>query len=132
MKAAHDVLERVRSLQRDLIVSMEKLSEAYIELAYYDVSQYKNHTGSTIFLKKVAREIKYCGWMRKNVMFLVKQLPHHGNFYKDSGEKKMARIKAMLNVTYDCFCIVRNGISNFYPLIAQMDCIRSVCYVSIM
>ena len=52
MKAAHDVLERVRSLQRDLIVSMEKLSEAYIELAYYDVSQYKNHTGSTIFFKK--------------------------------------------------------------------------------
>ena len=48
VKAARAVIGKVRSSKRNIITSLEKLSEAYIELAYYDVSQYKAHTGSKI------------------------------------------------------------------------------------
>jgi hypothetical protein len=48
VKAALDVIENVRKSRPAIVSSMEKLSEAYIELAYYDVSQHKNETGKMV------------------------------------------------------------------------------------
>ena len=48
MKAACDVIENVRMSRPDIVSSVEKLSEAYIELAYYDVSQHKSETGTIV------------------------------------------------------------------------------------
>ncbi|CAB3982970.1 serine- kinase ATM [Paramuricea clavata] len=45
VKAALHVIENVRKSRSAIVSAMEKLSEAYIELAYYDVSQHKNQTG---------------------------------------------------------------------------------------
>jgi hypothetical protein len=48
VKAALHVIENVRKSRSAIVSSMEKLSEAYIELAYYDVSQHKNQTGKMV------------------------------------------------------------------------------------
>ena len=45
MEAAKQMLERLQSSRCGRILSsMEKLSDAYIKLAYWDVSQYKKET----------------------------------------------------------------------------------------
>ena len=54
MEAAKQMLERLQSSRCGKILSsMEKLSDAYIKLAYWDVSQYKKETS------------EFCGTWRK-------------------------------------------------------------------
>lgn len=43
--AALAVMDIIRKSRPAIVSSMEKLSEAYIELAYHDVSHQKNQTG---------------------------------------------------------------------------------------
>ena len=47
MQAAKGMLERLRSTPSigDIIAGLERLSDAYIELAYWDVSDRKRETG---------------------------------------------------------------------------------------
>ena len=45
VEAALAVMDVVRKSRPVIVSSMGKLSEAYIELAYYDVSHQKNQTG---------------------------------------------------------------------------------------
>ncbi|XP_028397502.1 serine-protein kinase ATM-like [Dendronephthya gigantea] len=58
LKAATAIIEDVRKSQQATVTSMEKLSEAYIELAYYDVAKYKSQTGPIplpdLTLKRIA------------------------------------------------------------------------------
>ena len=52
MEAAKQMIERLQSSRCGRIVSsMEKLSDAYIQLAYWDVSQYKKETSKWQFWK---------------------------------------------------------------------------------
>lgn len=60
MKAAGDMIKKLRSEKATLVQSVERLCEAYIDLAYHDVSAFKKERGpvklpSSCLLLKLSR-----------------------------------------------------------------------------
>lgn len=49
MKAARDLIAKLRRQKPSLIKSVEQLCDAYIDLAYYDVTSYKQQRGPIKF-----------------------------------------------------------------------------------
>ena len=45
MKAAGDMIKKLRSVRPSLVQSVERLCDAYIDLAYHDVTAYKKERG---------------------------------------------------------------------------------------
>ena len=60
MKAAGDMIKKLRSARPSLVQSVERLCEAFIDLAYHDVTAYKKERGpvrlpSTCLLLKLGK-----------------------------------------------------------------------------
>ena len=60
MKAAGDMIKKLRSAKPTLVQSVERLCDAYIDLAYHDVTAYKKERGpvklpSTCLLLKLGK-----------------------------------------------------------------------------